>query len=152
MKPGSRQLGRMRRERGLSMIEVLAAMVIFASSAVVLFSWIGQTADRLTRLKTEQQQLLGSLAALDYLRALNPMATPSGQAPLGDWTLRWEAQPVGEAQMVRNEAGGDGAYLVRLYLVRASARLKSGTLAEQSLYLTGWQQLRETRNVLPFAR
>lgn len=140
------------RQRGLSMIEVLAAMVIFASSAVVLFGWIGQTADRLGKLRTEQRQLLGQLTALDFLRGLNPMATPSGQTQLGDWALSWEAQPLNAGEMVRNEAGSAGAFQVQLFKVQASLRNTAGLKAEQSLVLAGWRQVKDTHNGMPFAR
>lgn len=132
------------------MIEVLAAMVIFASSAVVLFSWIGQTADRLGKLHTEQQQLLGELAALDYLRGLNPMAESKGQVQLGGWALSWEAQPLNAVEMVRNDAGSEGAYQVQLYKVQASLRNGAGLPTELSLVLAGWKRVKETKSVLPF--
>lgn len=138
-------------QHGLSMIEVLAAMVIFAVSAVTLFSWIGQTADRLLKLKNEQQQLLGNLATLDYLRNVNPTASPQGRVELGDWTLSWEAQPAGPSQTVRNDGGGPGNYEVQLFEVQATARNRAGVTARQSLYLTGWQKLKEAGNALPFA-
>ncbi len=138
-------------QRGLSMIEVLAAMVIFSLCAVTLFSWIGQTADRLLKLKVEQQQLLGNLATLDYLRGMNPMASPQGRMDLGDWELTWDAKPVGQSETVRNEGGGAGNYAVQLFEVEATARNHAGVTAKQSLYLAGWQKLRESGNALPFA-
>ncbi|RZI80026.1 MAG: type II secretion system protein [Rubrivivax sp.] len=138
-------------QRGLSMIEVLAAMVIFAVSAVTLFTWIGQTADRLLKLKLEQQQLLGNLASLDYLRGMNPMGSPQGRIELGDWVLSWDAKPVGPSETVRNEGGGAGNYAIQLFEVQSTARNRAGVTTKQSLILAGWQKLRESDNALPFA-
>lgn len=92
-------------QRGLTMIEVLAAMVIFSTGAVVLFSWITGTADRLNRLGQEQNQLFGELAALEYARSLNPMQQPSGSTKVGDTTVEWQAQPIGEEQRTRGLGG-----------------------------------------------
>ena len=65
--------------RGFSLLEVIAAMVIFSAGATVLFSWIGQTATRLRTVGSEQRQLFGQLAALEFARTLNPMLRPSGE-------------------------------------------------------------------------
>lgn len=143
------------RQAGFSMIEVLAAMVIFGTSAALLFSWIGQTADRLHRLNVEQGQLFAELAALEYMRALNPMQQPDGEVRLGDTLVRWQAAPVGTEERARGPGATEGAYMVQLYRVRLTTRSATapGTPAanERSLYLAGWRQTHETRRELPFA-
>jgi general secretion pathway protein I len=128
------------RPRGFSLIEVLAAMVIFSAGAVILFGWIAQTADRLGRLGAEQQTLFAQLAGLDFIRTLNPMQRPSGEALIGSTTVRWQAKPVGDESAVR-EGNGAGRYVVRLYQVRINTSNARDAGAEQSVYLAGWREL-----------
>lgn len=129
-----------RRQRGLTMIEVLAAMVIFSSGAVVLFGWIGQTADRLGRLSREQTQLFGELRAIEYLRTLNPMLHPAGEATLGEARFRWTAQAIGSELPSRTPTGTEGNYVVQLFRVRLW--VDGGDPSERMLWLAGWRQVR----------
>ncbi len=139
------------RSRGISMIEVLAAMVIFSSSAVILFGWIGQTSDRLSKLSAEQQQLFAELAALEHVRGLNPMKLPRGEALLQQsLTLQWEATPIGTPDRVRASPTTPGIYLVQLYKVEMTLRRPGTPEIKQSLFLTGWTQTSEVRRELPF--
>ena len=147
--------GRGRRMRGLSMMEVLAAMVIFSSSAVVLFSWIGQTSDRLSKLELEQRRLFAELAALDYLRTLNPMQKPAGEAQLQQSiNLSWHATPVADPEQVLISASAPGIYMVQLYKVEFQVQLQAARPGDevppQSLILAGWKQTAEVRRELPF--
>lgn len=142
--------GSLTRQRGISMIETLAAMVIFSASAVVLFSWIGQTADRLAKLNVEQRRLFGELAALEYMRVVNPMGKQSGGALLEGSELSWEATPVGAEEAVRATVGGAGNYVVQLYKVQVTLRQASVSDSQQSIYLAGWRQTAEVRRELPF--
>lgn len=133
------------------MIEVLAAMVIFSTSAVVLFTWIGQTADRLARLNTEQTVLFAELAALEYARGLNPMATPSGSTQLAEIELQWRAQPVGAEAPSLMLSGAAGMYIVQLYEVQLDVRPPGVEPGRRTLMLAGWRQTREAVNETPFA-
>lgn len=133
-----------RPQRGLTMIEVLAAMVIFSAGAVVLFGWIGQTADRLGRLSREQAQLFGELRAIEYLRTLNPMRDPAGEERIGDARFRWRATPIGGEQPSRTPAGEEGNYVLQLY--RVSLWVDGGQPSERALWLTGWRQVRTVQN------
>ena len=132
------------------MIEVLAAMVIFSTSAVVLFTWIGQTADRLARLNTEQTVLFAELAALEYARGLNPMATPSGSTRLAEIELQWRAQPVGAEAPSLMLSGAAGMYMVQLYEVQLDVRPPGVEPGRRTLMLAGWRQTREAVNETPF--
>lgn len=140
-----------RRLRGISMIEVLAAMVIFSSSAVVLFGWIGQTSGRLAKLEGEQKQLFAELSALDYLRTLNPMQQVEGEAQLQQaLKLSWRAMPIGEPERVRASPSSPGIYLVQLYKVEFKVQSPNTPALSRSLVLAGWKQTSEVRRELPF--
>ncbi|MDI4632511.1 type II secretion system protein [Pelomonas sp. V22] len=139
-----------RRQAGISLIEVLAAMVIFSTSAVVLFDWVSQTASRLARLNVEQQQLFGELSAMEFLRGLNPMSNPSGSIGLKGVKLSWQSQPEGVEAPVRRAAGGTGNYVVQLYKVEVLMAHERAAPTRQTLYLAGWRQTTEVRRDMPF--
>ncbi len=141
----------LREQRGLSMIEVLAAMVIFSVGAVVLFGWIGQAAERLNKLGVEQQKLFGDLAALEFARTLNPAARPVGDTVVGDVHIAWRAAPVGEELPAYGGGGGVPVYMVQLYRLSLEVDNTSVGHSERSIYLAGWRQLRDARPTNPFA-
>lgn len=137
--------------RGFSLLEVIAAMVIFSAGATVLFSWIGQTATRLRTVGSEQRQLFGQLAALEFARILNPMLRPSGELAMDSSRVVWKSVAVGPESPVRTLTGAAGLYVVQLYqieLVVDQGKLGSST---QSLYLAGWRQVRKTQSSNPFS-
>ena len=132
----------MRRVRGFSLIEVLAAMVIFSAGAVVLFDWINQTAGRIGRLSEEQQRLFGDLIGLEYARSLNPMRQPAGDTVIDGVQVRWQAEPVGMETPVRFGAA-NGRYMVQLYNVRLTTQARKGAESSQQLVLAGWRERQE---------
>lgn len=129
-------------QRGLTLIEVLAAIVIFSTGAVVLFGWIGQMADRLALVNKEERLLFAQLTALEFARTINPMQKPAGTEQIGATTVRWDSQEVGTAAAAYNPAGADGAYLVQLYRVNLQIEESTDLVARRELYLAGWRQTR----------
>ncbi len=140
----------MRPQRGLTMVEVLAAMVIFSMGAVVLFGWIGQTADRLGRINKEQALLFGELTAIEFARTLNPMHRPDGEESIGDASIRWQATPVGSEQASRTPTGVEGIYVVQLFKVQLQVAVDRAGKSERTLWLAGWRQVRSGKSVNPF--
>jgi general secretion pathway protein I len=139
-----------RAHRGLSMIEVLAAMVIFSSGAVVLFGWLGDMAGRLGKLSLEQQHLFAELTAIDFARSLNPMQQPTGSTTIGEVMVSWRATPIGTESPVRMLTGSTGLYVVQLYDVDVQAEHPKAGRSTQKLYLAGWRQTAEARRDTPF--
>lgn len=136
-----------RRVQGLSMIEVLAAMVIFSSGAAVLFGWIGQVAERTGKLSVEQRALFVELTALEYVKTLNPMLQSSGRVELPDAvSLQWNSTPVGSIEPTRRPGS---LYEVGLYRVELRA-VSRDTEVSQTVMLAGWRQVRELKQFTPF--
>lgn len=129
------------------MVEVLAAMVIFSAGAAVLFTWIGQTSDRLGRLSAEQRDLFGELIALEFMKTVNPMLNPDGEVRLADGThLRWSARRMPGSDLIRRPGS---LYEVGLYDVQlTTAHLDQGQRQSQ-IKLAGWRQVREKSNQSP---
>lgn len=138
-----------RRGRGFSLIEVLAAMAIFSTGAVILFGWISQTADRLGRLDREQQTLFGELTGLEYARTINPMLQPQGEVEVDRVRIDWSAVPVGDESTVRT-AGGEGNYIVRLFRLQLRTQAGNAEPAARTVYLAGWREHGRPGRNLPF--
>jgi prepilin-type N-terminal cleavage/methylation domain-containing protein len=80
-------------QKGLTMVEVVAAMVIFCSAAAVLFSWIGQVAQRVGAFQEEQRVLFAQMRGIEYAKTINPMARPQGSQMFADGVrLQWTAK------------------------------------------------------------
>ncbi|MBB5204487.1 type II secretory pathway pseudopilin PulG [Inhella inkyongensis] len=131
------------------MIEVLAAMVIFSSSAVVLFSWVGQTAARLNQLKFEQSRLFAELDSLEYARGINPMREPTGTVQLGELNLSWTSEIINAPLNTTAESGGSGDHEVALYRVKLTSE-RLNIKSTQELFLVGWKRVRESKTGVPF--
>ncbi len=132
--PGPRALG-------LGMVEVLAAMVIFSTGAVVLFGWMADASNRLGRLRAEQRQLFVQLSAIEHAKTLNPMSEPRGQVQLADGVqLSWTSRQLGAT----DGAGlRGGLYEVALYEVEMTAQAPWGAIPPQRMRLAGWRQVRD---------
>lgn len=135
---------------GFSLLEVLAAIVIFSAGAAVLFDWIGQTATRLRSVGTEQQKLFGQLAALEYAKSINPALRGTGEISIGTERVSWKALPVGPESSTRALSGAPGLYVVQLYRVELSVKPEQGDAWTQPLYLAGWRQTRRQSSNTPF--
>lgn len=112
-----------RSQRGLSMIETVAALTILAIGAAIIFSWTAQTTTVLARAELAEKRHLARLAALDYLRTINPVQRPTGEQLLrgGDTPikLRWTSTAVEvAARPALSEAGQADAYVLSMYDVK----------------------------------
>ncbi len=100
------------RQAGISLLEVLAALVILSIGASVAFTWFGQSASAMGRLKEEESSLLARNEALEYLRAVNPVAQPTGEIDMPGYQLVWTSRPIREAVRTLTPLGTPSRYEV----------------------------------------
>ncbi|MBI1891031.1 MAG: prepilin-type N-terminal cleavage/methylation domain-containing protein [Burkholderiales bacterium] len=140
-----------RRQRGFSLLEMIAALTILAIGSVVLFSWLGQTMGHLTRFQDQEKQSLARLQAIQFLSTQNPALKPSGKQTFGDFSLEWKSELVSEVRDTVSPAGGLGLYQVGLYQLQATALDEAGrTWFRFPVKLVGYIQVRQPSKATPF--
>jgi len=103
------------RELGISLLEVLAALVILSLGASVAFTWFGQNVAAMNRLKDEEAGLLAQNEAMEYLRSVNPVATPAGDLEMSGYRLSWNSTLIGPVTRAINPMGTPSRYEVSLH-------------------------------------
>lgn len=105
----------MNAQKGISLLEVLAALVILSIGATVAFTWLGQSASTMHRLKQEEKLILIKFEAIEYIRSINPMDNSQGRTKINDYDLQWSSTPSQPIQRSLNSRGGQGNYEIGLF-------------------------------------
>jgi type II secretory pathway pseudopilin PulG len=108
-------LARWRRQRGFGILEVLVAFVLFSGVGVILLGWLQQNLATTQRLRGVYLEAHARQLALDVARSVNVMQFPSGNRQIGDLTVRWQAEPLGDETVQTGYPLGVGRHTLRLY-------------------------------------
>lgn len=108
-------------QRGFSLLEAIVALVLIAGVGMALFGWINANLLGLARVADVSARAEATQNALEYMHSVNPMATPTGEARLGSYALRWAAEPV--SVLVDRTSS---LYQLRLYRTRVQVLLAAG--------------------------
>ena len=139
------------RQRGFSLLEMIAALTILAIGSGVLFSWLGQTTAQLTRFELQEKASLARLQAIDFLSAQNPALVPEGKQSFDDFRMEWKSEPVTEVRETLSPSGGLGLYQISLYQVNVSVFDKRAQpWFSFPLKLVGYKQVRQPSTGTPF--
>lgn len=139
------------RQRGFSLLEMIAALTILAIGSGVLFSWLGQTTSQLTRFEMQEKASLARLQAINFLSAQNPALVPEGKQSFDDFRMEWKSEPVSEVRETFSPSGGLGLYQISLYQVKVSVfDRKSQPWFSFPLKLVGYKQVRTPSTGTPF--
>lgn len=135
------ELRPVRSERGFTLIEVVVALLILATSGLMLFAWINQNLETASRLRDAQARAQLQIEGVAWLGLVNPMAEPQGERQQGDLNLNWTSTPV---EAPRNEFDFGGGLFPRweigLYRVQATLRRgDSGLSVQWSQVIAGWR-------------
>jgi prepilin-type N-terminal cleavage/methylation domain-containing protein len=107
------------RNRGVSLLEVLVALVILAASATVLFEWVLQLNTRLRALNERQQQTLAQMQAIEFLNSVNPTLRASGSQAFGGadggFVLRWDSKAATPYRRMLLPDGTNGTMAVAVF-------------------------------------
>jgi general secretion pathway protein I len=117
-------------------MEVVVALVILATSGLMLFAWVNQNLETASRLRDAQARAQLQLEGVSWLRLVNPALQPEGALQEGELHLTWTSTLVEPA---RNEFDFGGSLFPRweVGLYRIQATLKQGETGPR----VSWEQL-----------
>lgn len=135
-------MGRSRAD-GFTLLEAIVALAILAAAGLALFAAMSQSLQMVQRAQHARASDTALRNALAWSDRINPMQQPSGEQPLGDWLLRWDAEPVEPPRDGTTRSSGPGLYEVGLYRVRLELWQDGRMQRTATLRRAGYRQVRQ---------
>lgn len=136
-------------QQGFTLLEAIVALVLIGSVGMALFGWINTNIMTLSRVQAINAESDAKLNALEYMNSVNPMLAPEGQADLGAYRLRWQAEAITEVRDGANYPFGISLYQLALYRTQVTVKKSGGEpWFDLTLRQVGYKKMRELR--LPF--
>ena len=140
-----------RRTRGFSLLEVIVALVLLASTGVALFAWISQNLAFAARLRDTQlaARLMDDARAL--VSTVNPLLQPEGLRTAGTLTVSWKSSPLQPVRGTQTMVPGvTGPWQAGLFTLDVSARdAQNGANARFDLVQVGLKRLGPSEPAAP---
>lgn len=131
-------------ERGISLIEVIVALVVISGFGASLFVWAGQTLQTATRagLALTESELDRNIS--EFALSINPAERPEGRLEVAQHAYEWTSSVLREpSDHVRHPIGLSpyqvGLYKVKVRVVRLEGRL---LLCTGERTVAGFKQVR----------
>jgi prepilin-type N-terminal cleavage/methylation domain-containing protein len=105
-------------QSGLSLIEVIVALVVISGFGAALFVWAGQTLQTASRAAVVQQEVELERNITELASSLNPSESASGELRTPSHVYRWQASIEREPADQLRQPLGQGMYLITAYQVR----------------------------------
>ncbi|MEE4236490.1 MAG: type II secretion system protein [Anderseniella sp.] len=105
-------------QRGFTLLEAIVALALISSVGMALFSWINSSISTLGRVEESIQRATATRNTLQFMQTVNPMETPSGEETLGEYRIRWNAEPITERVDGASFPYGISLYQFTLYNTR----------------------------------
>ena len=132
-----------RHSAGFTLIEALVALVILGGAGMALFTWINASIVSLRRVEDANARNDAMANAIEYMQAINPMATPTGRAELGAYAVEWTATAATPRVDGVGYPAGQSAFELALFDTRVRAsRLGDSAWFEFQLTLVGYNKVR----------
>jgi len=132
---------RHRRQHGFTLLEAIIALVIFSMGAFALYGWLSTNLHTLARVDAGRETLALQQAALDVVRTLNPMATPSGRREIADAVIEWDSELVEPARRGRSQVGGETLFELGLYQLDVRVLQGGHEVAQFPVRQVGYRQV-----------
>lgn len=133
----------MRREAGFSLLEAIVALVIFTMGALALYGWLGSNLITLDRVNQRQQANALAASALEVVRRVNPMATPTGRRVFDEVEISWKATPVEPPRPAVTQIGQPNLFEVGLYTLAVEIRRDGALVDSLEVRQVGHRQARQ---------
>lgn len=93
---GSLECPGCKRQLGMGIVEVIAALVILSLALIPLLDVTQRLQSQAVAVEDRQVRAEAVQSALSYFRTVNVGETPIGGVDFGGWALRWDAKLVDE--------------------------------------------------------
>ncbi len=140
-----------RQQRGLSLIEVVVALVVISGFGAALFVWAGQTLQTASRAAQVQQDVETERNVTELAASLNPAERPSGEWITATQRYRWQIASERSSSDQARHPTGLGPYRISLFDMRFSVD-ELGSRSEPLVThrdVTGYRQVRAKSNGPP---
>jgi type II secretory pathway pseudopilin PulG len=127
-------------QRGVGLLEAIVALVLLATTAAVLLSWLQHNLDTMRRLEQRERALQIQLNAQSWASTLNPAREPQGERQVADMRVRWRSEVLSRpGSPLLSEVATSDQWQVGLYRLWITAQAASGSepVVEFSLLQTG---------------
>ncbi len=105
------------KDQGISLIEVLAALVILSLGATVTLSWFSQSMSTMKNIKDQEDVLLIQMDVIELMRGVNPLIQPEGEIKLKKYNVVWSSSIKQPIRTMRSNQGGTGPFEVGVFNV-----------------------------------
>lgn len=105
-------------QRGFTLLEAIVALALISSAGMALFAWINSNIATLSRVEESSQRAAATRNTLQFMQTVNPMLASSGEATLGEYRIRWQAEPITDTVDGANFPYGVSLYQFVLYNTR----------------------------------
>jgi prepilin-type N-terminal cleavage/methylation domain-containing protein len=138
-------------QRGLSLIEVIVALVVISGFGAALFVWAGQTLQTASRAATLQQEVELERNITELASSLNPSESASGELRTPSHLYRWQATVERAPTDQLRQPVGQGMYQVAAYNVRftVTALDEARTALVSERVVAGYKQVRRRQGGPP---
>lgn len=133
----------MKASRGFTLLEAIVALAILAAAGLALFAAMSQSLQMVQRAEHARVMDVALRNAIAWSERINPMQSPQGEQPLGEWTLRWSSEPVEAPRDGTTTSGQPGLYQVGLYRLRLELWRNGRLEREAELRRAGFRQVRQ---------
>lgn len=132
------------RARGVSLLEVIVALVVISSFGAALFTWAGQTYRTASRTAELMEQLELERNITELAASINPARNPEGKLQTDEAIYEWRATAVRLPADHVKHPSGLSPYQVGLYKlsIRVLRRADGTLLLEQERQIAGHTQVR----------
>jgi general secretion pathway protein I len=110
------------RARGFGLLEAIVALTLLATAGTVLFGWLNQNLETLTRLREHDERARLRLNAQALAATIDPLQQPQGSLDAAGMHLTWRStprQPIATRGII--EVGNDQQWRIGLFELQVTA-------------------------------
>jgi len=136
------------KQRGFTLLETIIALVLISSVGMALLSWVNSNIINLQQVRGAQAKNQVIRNTLAFIDTVNPSLSPQGEHVLNQYLIRWQSSLVDGPKDGVNAEGRLGYFQLALYDTSVEILKDEQIVAQFSLRLTGYQQVRSPEDSL----